>query len=76
MTKALVLTGMSSTNQGLQPPDLRNGVLCQIPHRAYHQENQTAEMRRGAEMESEVTVEYSKMMNVNYSPLTKSFILM
>ncbi|CAM4341551.1 unnamed protein product [Leuciscus chuanchicus] len=29
---------------------------------------QTAEMRRGAEMESEVTVEYSKLKNVNYSP--------
>lgn len=29
---------------------------------------QTAEMRRGAEMESEVTVEYSKLTNVNYSP--------
>ncbi|XP_051954592.1 uncharacterized protein LOC127624027 [Xyrauchen texanus] len=29
---------------------------------------QTAEMRRGAEMESEVTVEYSKLRNVNYSP--------
>ncbi|KAI2646375.1 hypothetical protein H4Q32_028342 [Labeo rohita] len=29
---------------------------------------QTAKMRRGAEMESEVTVEYSKLKNVNYSP--------
>ncbi|KAL1277134.1 hypothetical protein QQF64_023807 [Cirrhinus molitorella] len=29
---------------------------------------QTAEMSRGAEMESEVKVEYSKLTNVNYSP--------
>ncbi|XP_048017727.1 uncharacterized protein LOC125249466 [Megalobrama amblycephala] len=29
---------------------------------------QAAEMRRGAEMESEVTVEYSKLTKVNYSP--------
>ena len=29
---------------------------------------QTADMRRGAEMESEVTVEYSKLTHVNYSP--------
>lgn len=29
---------------------------------------QTADMRRGAEMESKETVEYSKLTNVNYSP--------
>ncbi|XP_016314932.1 uncharacterized protein LOC107667722 [Sinocyclocheilus anshuiensis] len=29
---------------------------------------QTAEMKRGAEMESEAAVEYSKMKNVNYRP--------